>query len=92
MSSPSHPNDDPSPNATILAIQQTQIEDQSKLIHDLIERARKNENELYEMRATKRKAEEEEEPIAPPKIVKVSDEDDDAWQLYNKSARSLRPF
>ena len=92
MSSPSRPNDDQSANATILAIQQTQIEDQSKLIHDLIERARKNENELYEMRATKRKAEEEEEPIAPPKIVKVSDEDDDAWQLYNKSARSLRPF
>ena len=62
------------------------------MVNDLMERVCKSETELFEMRAAKRKSEEEEEPIAPPKIVKVSDEDDNAWKLYNKSARSLRPF
>ena len=57
-----------------------------------MERVRKSENELLEHRANKGKVEYEEEPIAPPKVVKVTDKEDDAWTIYNKSARSLRPF
>ena len=57
-----------------------------------MERVRNSEKKLLKLRVNKRKAEEEEEPIAPPKIVKVTDEEDDAWTFINKSARSLRPF
>ena len=73
-------------------MQQNAIDTQNKLVSDLMDRVRKSKNELLELRANKQKAEEEEEPIPPSKVVKVTDEEDDAWTIINKSARSLRPY
>ena len=73
-------------------MQQNAIDTQNTLVRDLMERVRSSEKELLDLRANKRKSEEEEEPITPPNIVKVTADDDDAWRIINKSARSLRPF
>ena len=90
-SSPQH-SSDTILQTTVLGIQQSAIETQSSIVKDLMERVRNSERELVEFKSQKHKAEEEEEPIAPPKKIKITDNEDDAWYTINKSARMVRPF
>ena len=77
---------------TVMGIQQVQMENQNNQFKDLMARLHAKELENMELRALKRKAEEEEEPIAPLKKIRITGGEDDAWHTINKSARMVRPY
>ena len=79
-------------HSTILGIQQVQMENQLNQIKDLMDRLHAKELENIALRTEKRKAEEDEEPIAPPKKIQITVSEDDAWTNINKSARMIRPY
>ena len=77
---------------TVIGIQQVQMEHQSNLVIELQDRLHAKELENAELKAVKRKAEEDEEPLSVPKKLRFTEDEDDAWTNINKSARMVRPF
>ena len=75
-----------------MSIQQIQMDTLSNQLKDFQNRLHEKELENIALKAVKRKAEEEEEPIALPKKLRFTDDEDDAWYNINKSARMVRPF
>ena len=90
----SSPRRDTSPGVhnTLMSIQQVQMDTLSNQLKDFQNRLHEKELENIALKAVKRKAEEEEEPIALPKKLRFTDDEDDAWYNINKSARMVRPF
>ena len=77
---------------SLLGIQQIQMESQSNQLRELQDRLHEKELENIALKAGKRKAEEDDEPIALPKKLRFTDDEDDAWHNINKSARIVRPY
>ena len=77
---------------TLMGIQQITMESQSNQLRELQNRLHEKELENIALKAVKRKAEEEDEPIAVPKKLRFTDDVDDAWNNINKSARMVRPY
>ena len=64
----------------------------SNQLKDFQNRLHEKELENIALKAGKRKAEEDDEPIALPKKLRFTDDEDDAWHNINKSARMVRPY
>ena len=79
-------------HSTVLGIQQVQMESQANQVKELLDRLHAKEMENIALRTGKRKPEEDEEPIALPKKIRFTDDEDDAWTNINKSARMVRPY
>ena len=79
-------------HSTVLGIQQVQMESQANQVKELLDRLHAKEMENIALRTGKRKTEEDEEPIALPKKIRFTDDEDDAWTNINKSARMVRPY
>ena len=77
---------------TVLGIQQIQMESQANQLRELQDRLHKKEMENIALKAGKRKAEEDDEPIALPNKLWFTEDEDDAWDNINKSARMVRPY
>ena len=77
---------DPDLHTTLMSIQQTQMEMQSSQLKDLQNRLHEQVQENIALKAGKRKAEEDDEPIALQKKLQFTDDEDDAWHNINKSA------
>ena len=83
---------DPDLHNTLMSIQKSQMEMQSSQLKDLQNRLHEQMQENIALKAGKRKAEEDDEPIVPPKRLQFTDDEDDAWTNINKSARMVRPY
>ena len=68
------------------------MENQANQVRELQDRLHAKELEIIELRAVKRKAEEDDEPIALPKKLRFTDNEDGTWTNINKSARMVRPY
>ena len=77
---------------TLMGIQQITMEGQANQLRELQNRLHEKELENIALKTVKRKAEEEDEPIALPKKLRFTDDKDDAWHNINKSARMVRPY
>ena len=64
--------------STLMGIQQITMESQSNQLRELQNRLHEKELENIALKAVKRKAEEEDEPIAVPKKLRFTDDEDDA--------------
>ena len=68
------------------------MESQANQLRELQDRLHKKEMENIALKAGKRKAEEDDEPIALPKKLRFTEDEDDAWDNINKLARMVRPY
>ena len=65
-----------------MSIQKSQMEMQSSQLKDLQNRLHEQMQENIALKAGKRKAEEDDEPIVPPKRLQFTDDEDDAWTNF----------
>ena len=86
------PDHDSGLRAQLMGLQQVTMESQASHMRELQNRLHEKELENIALKAVKRKAEEEDEPIAQPKKLRFTDDEDDAWHSINKSARMVRPY
>ena len=86
------PDHDSGLRAQLMGLQQVTMESQASHMRELQNRLHEKELENIALKAVKRKAEEEDEPIALPKKLRFTDDEDDAWHSINKSARMVRPY
>ena len=86
------PEHDSGLRAQLMGLQQVTMESQANQMRELQNRLHEKELENIALKAVKRKAEEEDEPIALPKKLRFTDDEDDAWHNINKSARMVRPY
>ena len=77
-------------HSTVLGIQQVQMKNQANQVRELQDRLHAKEMENIALRTGKRKAEEDDELIALPKKLRFTEDEDDAWDNINKSARMVR--
>ena len=68
------------------------MENQANQVRELQDRLHAKELENIKLIAGKRKAEEDAEPIALPKKIRFTDNEDDAWTYINESAQMVRPY
>ena len=86
------PEHDSGLRAQLMGLQQVTMESQASQMRELQNRLHEKELENIALKAVKRKAEDEEEPIALPKKLRFTEDEDDAWHNINKSARMVRPY
>ena len=73
------PEHDSGLRAQLMGLQQVTRESQASHMRELQNRLHEKELENIALKAVKRKAEEEDEPIAQPKKLRFTDDEDDAW-------------